>query len=293
MIACLEHVVGSPVELEQLKHKPGRRRTLRATGPRGTAIVKVYASDRAASVAARIAALADGPTEPALPRVLASEPALHMVVLSEVHGRPLSGALLAGEAAECRRAGEAIGRWHAAWRGRTPDPLHPHRVERELELLERRADALSPGLAADLRSEAGNLAEPWDCPAVVHRDLYEEQILLGERVGLIDLDDAALGPPELDVGNLLAHVELLSLHSGRDLGGMCDELLAGYAGAGAPVDAELVDRCRRLARLRLACIHDEPQLIPLPLGRSPARVRAWPPASAQPLARQPPPAPIA
>jgi hypothetical protein len=34
----------------------------------------------------------------------------------------------------------------------------------------------------------------------VHRDLYEEQVLLGERVALIDLDDAALGPPELDIG---------------------------------------------------------------------------------------------
>jgi Ser/Thr protein kinase RdoA (MazF antagonist) len=272
VIPVLERIVGPPVELEQLKHKPGRRRTLRAKGPKGSAIVKVYASDRAAIVAARVAALADGPSEPALPRVLASEPELHMVVLSEVHGRPLSDALLAGDSAECRRAGEAIGRWHAAWRGRAPEPLRPHGLDRELELLEQRADALTPGLAADLHSEAGDLAEPWDCPAVVHRDLYEEQILLGDRVGLIDLDDAALGPPELDVGNLLAHIELLSLRSGRDLRGMCDELLAGYARAGAPVDGELVDRCRRLTRLRLACIHDEPQLIPLPLRRSRPRV---------------------
>lgn len=274
MIACLERVVGRPVELEQLKHKPGRRRTLRARGPEGTAIVKVYASDRAATVAARVAALAAGPSEPALPRVLAKEPALHMVVLSELHGRPLRGALLAGDAAECRRAGEAIGRWHAAWRGRAPTPLRPHGVERELEILARRAEALSPGLAADLRTEAGDLAEPWDCSTVVHRDLYEEQILLGDSVGLIDLDDAAVGPPELDAGNLLAHIELLSLRSGRDVSGMCDELLAGYAHAGAPIDGELVDRCRRLARLRLACIHHEPQLIPLPLRPNRPAVRA-------------------
>ena len=45
----------------------------------------------------------------------------------------------------------------------------------------------------------------------MHRDLYEEQLLAGERIGLIDLDDAALGPPELDLGNLLGHVELLAL----------------------------------------------------------------------------------
>jgi Ser/Thr protein kinase RdoA (MazF antagonist) len=260
--ALLEQLVGAPVALEQLKHKPGRRRTLRARGPEGTAIVKLYVSDRAATVAARIAALAAGPPEPALPRVLASDRDLHMVVLSEVHGRPLTRALLAGDAAACRRAGEALGRWHCAWRGRAPEPLHRHGIERELAILERRAEALSPGLAADLRSAAGDLADPWECPTVVHRDLYEEQILLGDEVGLIDLDDTALGPPELDAGNLLAHVELLSLRSGRDLGVMSEEFLAAYVRAGAPLDWRLVDRCRRLARLRLACIHDEPEFIP-------------------------------
>jgi Ser/Thr protein kinase RdoA (MazF antagonist) len=267
--ALLEQLVGAPLALEQLKHKPGRRRTLRARGPKGTAIVKLYVSDRAATVAARIAALAAGPPEPALPRVLASDPDLHMVVLSEVHGRPLTRALLAGDAAACRRAGEALGRWHCAWRGRAPKPLHRHGIERELAILERRAEALSPGLAADLRSAAGELAEQWECPTVVHRDLYEEQILLGDKVGLIDLDDTALGPPELDAGNLLAHVELLSLRSGRDLGVMCEEFLAAYVRAGVPLDWGLVDRCRRLARLRLACIHDEPEFIPLP--RQPSR----------------------
>jgi Ser/Thr protein kinase RdoA (MazF antagonist) len=272
VIARLERIVGAPVELEQLKHKPGRRRTLRAHGPERTAIVKLYASDRAATVAARVAALADGPPEPALPRVLACEPGDRMVVLSEVQGRPLSGALLGGDAASCRRAGEALGRWHRAWRGRAPDPLRRHSAERELEILDRRAGALSPGLAADLHTAAGDLAEPWDCRTVVHRDLYEEQILLGERVGLIDLDDAALGPPELDAGNLLAHVDLLSLRSGRDLGPMSEEILAGYEGFGGSLDEALLDRCRRLARLRLACIHDEPGFIPLPL--RPLRPRA-------------------
>jgi Ser/Thr protein kinase RdoA (MazF antagonist) len=274
VIARLERIVGAPVELEQLKHKPGKRRTLRARGPAGTAIVKLYASDRAATVAARVTALAAGPPEPALPRVLACEPEPHMVVLSEVPGGSLRRAMLAGDAAACRRAGEALGRWHRAWRGRAPDPLRRHTVERELEILDRHADAVSRGLAADVRSAAGDLAEPWDCSTVVHRDLYEEQVLLGDRVGLIDLDDAALGPPELDAGNLVAHLELLSLRSGRDLGAMTEDLLAGYERSGASLDGALLDRCRLLARLRLGCIHDEPALIPLPMGPSRRRVGA-------------------
>jgi Ser/Thr protein kinase RdoA (MazF antagonist) len=274
VIAPLEGILGAPVELKELKHKPGRRRTLRARGPAGSAIVKLYASDRAATVAARVGALADGPPEPVVPRVLACEPAVHMVVLSDVPGSPLSRALLGGDAPACRRAGEALGRWHLAWRGRAPDQLRPHGMERELEILERLAETMSRGLAADVRSAAADLTEPWDCPTVVHRDLYEEQILLGDRVGLIDLDDAALGPPELDAGNLVAHLELLALRSGRDLGAMTDELVAGYADAGAPLDAGLLDRCRRLARLRLGCIHKEPTLIPLPLRPRRQRVGA-------------------
>jgi aminoglycoside phosphotransferase (APT) family kinase protein len=95
---------------------------------------------------------------------------------------------------------------------------------------------------------------------VVHRDLYEEQVLLGDRVGLIDLDDAALGPPELDVGNLLAHLDLLGLRSGRTLDRAAEALLDGYSRRGR-LDARLLERCRTLSRLRLACIHDEARLL--------------------------------
>jgi aminoglycoside phosphotransferase (APT) family kinase protein len=259
--SMLGGVVGGGVELEELKHKQGRRRTLRARGPEGTAIVKLYASDRAAMVAARIVALGAGPSEPVLPKLLSIEPALHVVVLSEVPGRPLREALVRGDGAACRRAGEVIGAWHRAWRSRAPEPLRRHTVERELAILDRRADGVSPAIGDAVRSAARELSAAWPCPTVVHRDLYEEQVMLGESVGLIDLDDAALGPPELDVGNLVAHVELLSLRSGRDLGPMTDRLLAGYASGGPGLDAALLDRCRRLTLLRLACIHDEPRLL--------------------------------
>jgi hypothetical protein len=76
---------------------------------------------------------------------------------------------------------------------------------------------------------------------------------------MVDLDDAALGPPELDIGNLLAHIELLSLRSGRDLDAMTEQLLGGYASSGSSLDVELLNRCRTLTRLRLACIHGAAQ----------------------------------
>jgi len=111
----------------------------------------------------------------------------------------------------------------------------------------------------------------WECSTVVHRDLYEEQVLMGEQVGIIDLDDAALVPPELDLGNLLAHLELLGVRSGTDLTRAGDALLHGYEGV-APVDPVLLDRVRRLSLLRLACIHRNPLLVSM------ATTQADPPA---------------
>jgi Phosphotransferase enzyme family len=260
VIPRLERIVGSPVELEQIAHTPGRRRTLRASGPKRTAIVRLFASRRAATVAARTDALASGPPGVAVPRLLLSDPVLHMVVVSELEGDPLTASILDGDAAACRCAGAAIGTWHRAWKGRAPEPLRPHGVDRELAILHRCADLAVPHVAEAVRRAAADLTEPWAATTVVHRNLTDEQILMGERVGLIGLDYAALGPPELDVGYLLAHVDLLSLRSGRDLEPMRQELVLGYEGFEEALDEELLDRCRRLARLRLACIHAEPRL---------------------------------
>ena len=260
MTGALERIVGAPVRLERLKHKPGRRETLRASGPGGSAIVKVYASDRAPVVARRVDALAAGPPEPVVPAVLHLDVERHVVVLSDVPGTPLREALLAGDEATCRRAGAALGRWHAAWSGARPAALRPHTAERELRRLRERAAGAGPAVARAARSAVVEPAPEWRCSTVVHRDLYEEQVLAGERVGLIDLDDAALGPPELDVGNLLGHVELLARRSGKDLAAGVRALSDGYAAAGPALATALLERCRRLTLVRLACLNDDPVL---------------------------------
>jgi Ser/Thr protein kinase RdoA (MazF antagonist) len=259
MIGVLEEVVGAPLALEELKRKPGRRRTLRAVGPKRTAIVKEYRSERAPIVAARVGALAAGPPEPAVPEVLYEDPSLRLVVLSEVVGSPLRDALLLEDLARCSRAGAALGAWHAFWLGAAPPPLAPHTCERELEILRRWADRADAKIARRVKRAASSLSAEWPVATVVHRDLYEDQVLLGERVGLIDLDDAALGPPELDVGNLLAHVELLELRTGRSFAPAVDALLSGYGRDS--LDEALLDRCHALTLLRLACIHGLPECV--------------------------------
>ena len=258
---ALEGLVGRPITWTVLKDKPGRRRTSRASGPAGTAIVKVYASSRAPVVARRVRALQDGPAEPAVPRTLLCDDARHLVVLTEVMGRPFRDHLLAGDTSAAARVGRSLASWHAAHRGRTPDGLRAHTAAREVEiLLERCASAPGP-IAEVVRSAVENAPEPWAADTIVHRDLYEDQIVVGEQVGLLDLDDAALGPAELDLGNLLAHLDLLQRRTRVDLTASRDVLLAAYADH-APLDPDLLQRCLRLSLLRLACVHRDPALLP-------------------------------
>lgn len=259
--ALLADILGDPVSVEVLKDKPGRRRTVRAWGPKGSVIVKAYANDRVPVVAVRLAALTGGPDEPALPRLLAVDPGARLVVLTDIPGTPLRAAVIGGDLDTCRRAGAALGRWHRAWAGAAPRALQPHPVERELAILEERAAAAPAPIADRVRRLAAGLTRPWPWPTVVHRDLYEEQILVGARIGLIDLDDAALGPPELDLGNLLAHLCLLAHRNGLDVGPATAVLLGGYRATGGGLDRRRLWQCEQLSRLRLACIHAEPALL--------------------------------
>ncbi len=262
MIDLLEDLLGAPVVLEDLKHKPGRRSTWRAVGRRGRAIVKHYESDRAPSVAARVAALGAGPAEPIVPQVLAFDADLHVIVLSEVPGVPFRDAVLGGDLAACGRVGAALARWHTAWAGVKPPDFRVHTADRELDLLLGWAEAAPGQLGEAVRAAASTLGGEWVSSTVIHRDLYEEQVLLGERVGIIDLDDAAIGPPELDLGNLVAHLALLGIRSRHDLTLASETLLEGYLSV-AWADPALLARLRRLSLLRLACIHQEPILVGL------------------------------
>ena len=66
-------------------------------------------------------------------------------------------------------------------------------------------------------AEAERMGDPGETTTVVHRDRQVEHELLEERVGLIDLDTAATGGPEVDIGMLIAHVQHLGLR--RSLSG--------------------------------------------------------------------------
>lgn len=142
---------------------------------------------------------------------------VHMGVQRHVPGESL------GRLLECpsgprhaRRAAEAIHKLHAV----SPPADRRHTVDDEIRILREqltdvaqaqpcwrgRVERLLEGCA---RIAAGIRQEP---PCGIHRDFYPDQILAdGDRMYLMDLDLYSEGPPALDIGNFVAHLDEHSL----------------------------------------------------------------------------------
>jgi aminoglycoside phosphotransferase (APT) family kinase protein len=95
-------------------------------------------------------------------------------------------------------------------------------------------------------------------PVPIHRDLHDKQVLVepGGGIGVLDFDTLALGDPALDLGNLLAHLDLRALQH------RCSEVDAERLGAalldGYGTRTTLRERAAAYAqatRVRLACVY--------------------------------------
>lgn len=115
---------------------------------------------------------------------------------------------------------------------------HDALVSSALELLtEIRADAIN-GVSSRL----------------LHRDLHLGQLLSADAwLGVLDLDTAALGDPALDVGNLVAHVDL-EVVAGRCSAPVAEAFTAGLLERLA-LDERAVTAYRISARARLVAVH--------------------------------------
>ncbi len=211
------------VEVDILKHTPGRRCALGYTldGPGVTRRLfgKVFSRERGPLILETLGRIAAAIPRRVLliPRPVGHLPDLRLVVTEYLDGAPLAPSLYQGTSeAPARRIAAALAtlhgcearlvrRWSAqqelanteAWFARSPLGGAPGsgRVEGLLRMLSRRA-ALLPEVSE----------------GPVHRDFYAEQVWdCGGRSALLDLDDARLGDPALDIGNFLAHLKLRSL----------------------------------------------------------------------------------
>jgi hypothetical protein len=93
-------------------------------------------------------------------------------------------------------------------------------------------------------------------PGLLHRDLHDKQVLVGSRPGLLDLDTLAVGERALDLGNVLAHLDLRcaqGLLERRSAALAADAFLAGVAPDAATVRRIAVHRT--VSRLRLTGLY--------------------------------------
>ncbi|MBA2277592.1 MAG: phosphotransferase [Chloroflexia bacterium] len=221
---------GRPISVQAIaliRHKPGRRAIVRYDiGPDGCdggradrLYAKTFASERGARVyqitRAIATAQAFGP-DVALPEPVAFLPHLKLLVQRAVPGEPVGAALLAGDRALASRIATSLHRLHTSGL----DLGREHDLAKELSPLPdsaARIDAQCPELNALASSclshvdQAGTRDWPWRWRPV-HRDFYDAQILIHDgTLAVLDLDDAAMSEPAVDVANFAAHLRLLGV----------------------------------------------------------------------------------
>lgn len=226
-------------DLEVVKVRPGRRLIVRyetlaarpGEPPRHwTLYGKLYHGHGGARVHAALSYLRRVP-HPALqfPELLGYHPRRRFLLLGAVEGTPLDRGLDGEDAlSHLARLARGVGALHTL---PAPDPavaaLRIHDAAAEAGVLEQaRARIEAANWEPELRASFVELqrrvcdllqagAPAGSSPAMIHRDLYPAQVLLQDgRVALIDLDDLALGEPELDLGNCGAHLVLRGLQAG-------------------------------------------------------------------------------
>ncbi|MDF2144316.1 phosphotransferase family protein [Knoellia sp. p5-6-4] len=243
-----------------VSHRPERRAVVQRPDGAYAKVVRPGTSSRLVAtsertrLAARRAFL--------VPRVLAHDLSAGVVTWEEVPGPTL---LQVGRSAP--GLADLVQAWTAA--GRAVADLHRHDAT-DLPVHDARDEvrttegwvesAVAWGLlpaAADPAAYRLLLAGPPGPVGVLHRDLHDKQVVLArDGVGVLDLDTLAVGERALDLGNVLAHLEL------RVAQGLLGERAAQVAGAaflaGAAPDADTLRRVpayQQVARLRLAGVY--------------------------------------
>lgn len=185
-----------------LRYLPGRRVATFVECERGPVVVKVFASPRARGNARRLRAFAGSPAAALVPTVIGCDATGHVLAVSYRPG-DLPGSLSDVDYVACMfRVGAALRELHDS--GSELDRVWAW--EQETAQLARRAVAATRDLVDVVVAETAWLARSPLSPC--HRDCHPRQVVVAAdgSVGWIDLDDSALAPRGLDVGNLLGHL---------------------------------------------------------------------------------------
>ena len=278
--ACAESTwrVREVLDAQIVKERPERRRTLRyrVVAERGSAVfettwyAKHYRGSRGKRVYSLLHALQSLAPRILVPVPIGYSPKVKLLVMSALEGSSLSDALADSERIDAcmKQAGGALALVHKAEEPRLADHLGAHGPREEVGVLEvaRRRASETPSflqtagpfmeLCSVVEEELAH--ERPRGQVLLHRDLHPGQVVLrgDDGVGLLDWDDAALGEPELDLGNLEAHLFLDDLQRQGSVNSaprLVEALRAGYLSQDE-VSLDRIAAYRRAALLRLATL---------------------------------------
>jgi hypothetical protein len=242
-----------------VSHVPERRGVVRLDDGSYARALRQGRSGPAVASVERAAAASDGTF--VVPRLLGHDVETSTTVWAPLEGPTLLALATAGASASVlaeswRSAGRAVSALHEGDRA----GLSHHGPVEELAVTRRWLSAASawgllpprgdhPAYAALVDGEPGPLG-------LLHRDLHDKQVLVGPQLGLLDLDTVAVGERALDLGNVLAHLDL------RCAQGLLDQRSAAVAAvaflAGAAPDRATRRRVvayRTVTRLRLTGLY--------------------------------------
>src|SRR6478672_1765000 len=175
------------------------------------AVLKVFASPRARGNDRRLRILAAGSAAAIVPSSLDVDRQGHVHLASYHPGRELVELADDDFAGACRRVGVALRRLHDC--GAQLD--RNWGWEQEAAQLVRQALPSTSAAIQQLLDGAPDMdGVDWVC---AHRDCHPGQVIV-ERSGAvrwIDLDDCAMAPRALDVGNMVAHLRRENLRGAR------------------------------------------------------------------------------
>lgn len=246
----LEVVAPGATTVEVLRYLPGRRVATLVEHEHEPIVVKVFASPRARGNARRLRALGASPAAAIVPSLLGCDATGHVLALSYRQG-DLPASLPEAEYPGCFfRVGAALRLLHES-------EAELDRVwdwDKEVTQLRRLATPVTLELVETLVASTSQLAGGSLISA--HRDAHPRQVVVGAdgAVAFIDLDDAAMGPRGLDVGNMLGHLVreritgARSAPAAREAG---EAFLDGY-GPCADLDGGVLTGWTALAVARLA-----------------------------------------
>ncbi len=229
-----------------LRHLPGRRVTTLLQTPSGPAVLKLFATSRARGGHRRLAAFAESPAAPFLPRSLGNRKG-HLLLVEFVPGVPLTDLDDDQLAGASRLAGRALRSVHSS--GVELDRAWG--VDEEIAQLRRTA---GPATRAVVERAIARWSPPVnEPPAPSHRDCHPAQVIRTPNgIRLIDLDDSAMAPPGIDVGNFVAHLKM-DAHLGRRTSDVITEAIDAFL-EGYGLEPPSLDSWTWLSLARLAAL---------------------------------------